>query len=331
MKKVQLFLAFLMLIFISNAFGQYDLNKVITKESPKHPADLPNDGITSPMHQKYMGKIVFSKKEAALEKGKEMESDFTTKFTLGGPDPIYFRVYMNNSLSNYITRLFETDSRRLKDLLATYLFKFYLDGIPIAYSRYGAGRTAFSLADKQAFTTFRSSFYKDDGYSKGTNMFKEFLSKTEDKLTPGDHKIKVEVYPMDDYADVFIAPMVASGEFTLTVSANAFNPNDDAVCMPKAMMQDKKIEAGMLKAFNSSKGEGKVARIVESDWTIERNQTTGIILRHSIDGIIAFTKDGKCKYQVFGFAQDYDGTKFQDGIYQLSEGSSKEINCSCLK
>ncbi|MFB9090586.1 hypothetical protein [Flavobacterium paronense] len=318
-----------MLIPISNAFAQ-DLNTVITKENPKHPADLPNDGITSPTHKKYMGKIVFSKKEAALEWGKEIESDFTNKFTLGGPDPIYLRVYMNNSLSNYITRLSEKDRRSSKDITAAYSFKLYLDGIPILYSRYGT-RSAFSLEEKQTFTTFRSSFYKDDGYSKGTNVFKNFLSKTEDKLTPGDHKIKVEVYPMDDYDDVFLAPMVASGEFTLTVSANAFNLNDDAVCLPKAMMQDKKIEAGMLKAFNNSEGEGKIARIVESDWTIERNQTTGIILRHAIDGIIAFTKNGKCKYQVFGFAQDYDGTKFQDRIYLVSVGSSKDINCSCLK
>lgn len=331
MKKLQLIITFLMLISINTTFGQYDLNMVITKESPKHPADLPNDGITSPTHQKYMGKIVFSKKEATLERGKEMESEFTNKFTLGGPDPIYFRVYMNNSLSNYITRLFETDSRRLKDLLATYLFKFYLDGTPIVYTRYGAGRTAFSVPDKQAFTTFRSSFYKDDGYSKGTNMFKEFLSKTEDKLTPGDHKIKVEVYPFDDYSERFIAPMVASGEFTLTVSGNAFNPNDDTVCLPKAMMQDKKIESGMLKAFNNSEGEGKIVRIVESDWTIERNENTGIILKRTIDGIIGFTKNGKCKYQVFGFAQDYDGTKFQDRVYVVSVGSSKDINCSCLK
>lgn len=330
MKNTRLFITLLMLIFISNAFGQYDLNMVVTKENPKHPSDLPNDGITSPMHQKYMGKIVFSKKEAALEKGKEMESEFTTKFTLGGPDPIYFRVYMNNSLSNYITRLSETDRRSSKDITAAYSFKFYLDGIPVAFSRYG-NRSAFTLADKQSFTTFRSSFYKDDGYSKGTNLFKDFLSKTDDKLTPGDHKIKVEVYPMDDYAEVYIAPMVASGEFTLTVSANAFNRDDENVCLPKAKMQDKQIEAGMLKAFNNSKGEGKVARIVESDWTIVRNETTGIILSRSIDGIIAFTKNGKCQYQVFGFAQNYDGSKFQDGIYLMSEGSSKDLNCGCLK
>jgi len=34
---------------------------------------------------------------------------------------------------------------------------------------------------------------------------------------------------------------------------------------------------------------------------------------------------------VFGYAQDYGGIKFQDKIYLLSGGSSKDINCSCLK
>jgi hypothetical protein len=340
MKKALLFITFLMLLSINIVLGQgtlgVNLNTEIAQENPKHSKDLPNNGISSPMHKKYMGKVVFSKKEAALNFEKEIESDFETKFTLG--DAIYLRVYMDNSLANYVNRLYKGDFNKSSLIYeAVYYFKFYVDGIPIFIGRYGQnGIGTFVQEQKQTLTTYRGCFYKDGGYT-GIVLFKDFLAKAEDKLTVGDHKIKVEVYPRDDYFayknPIYnkLAPMVASGEFTLTFAG--VNSNDESMCLPKAKMQDKTVEAGMLKAFNSSgsRGEGKVAKITVGTWNIVRNENSGIILRRSIGGAIGFTKDGKCKYQEFDFSQDHDGSKFLDEVYIRGIGGTTDINCGCFK
>ncbi|MES2838170.1 MAG: hypothetical protein V4667_11645 [Bacteroidota bacterium] len=53
----------------------------------------PGDGISSPMHTKYLKKLVFAKSEIA--KAQENEANFTNSFTL--TDNIYSRVYLEKS------------------------------------------------------------------------------------------------------------------------------------------------------------------------------------------------------------------------------------------
>ncbi len=164
-------------------------------------------------------------------------------------------------------------------------------------------------------------------------LFKDFFAAAQEKLVPGEHKVKLEAYPWCTAISHRMGPMIASGEFTLVVSGKEFDINNAGMCLPKAKMNDKAVEAGMLKAFNTSRksyGEGKAARIIEENWTIVRNEVTGIITKRIIDGIVAFTNNGKCTYQVFGFAQEYDGQKFLDQIILENESGSKDINCACL-
>lgn len=329
MKKLQLITAFLTLFIINISFAQDNLNPKISQENNNHDADLPNNGPSGPIHKKYMGKIVFSLKESALEFGAENEAEFSNRFTLG--QPFFFRVYMSNSLSNFVSRLYGKNTRSSTDDWAALDFKFYVDNVATAYIHLVKG--TFDKEMKQTWTTWKGRCNTGEESRLGVMTFKEFFAKAQDKLTIGDHKIRIEIYPSCMALEPKIGPMITEGEFTLTVPNNAFNPNDPTMCLPKAKMQDKAIETGMLKAFNSSnsRGEGKVARIAESNWRIIRNETTGIILRRSIDGIIGSTKNGKCKYQIFGFSQDYDGSKYQNEIYLENEGSSNDVNCGCIR
>ncbi len=100
----------------------------------------------------------------------------------------------------------------------------------------------------------------------------------------------------------------------------------DAV-MPKAVMNDKKLEAEMITVFKNSQTfkeriKGEVIRlvIVDPDWTIRRNEYTGVILHRYIRATAAVKNaDGTCTvWQLITFQQDYVSNKFQktkfDGV-----------------
>jgi len=332
MKSLFKIIAFicLSLLFVNQSIAQWNLNSPIAKEKPDHEPDLPNNGITSPLHTKYMGKIVFSANDDMLKLRQEKEEAFADKFNLG--QPFFFRIYMSNSLSNYVARLYSGNHRYTTDEWSAYFFKFYIDGTPILLTRLG-GISTFNIEQKQKWTTWRAAVNTQNENELGVQLFKDFFAAAESKLTPGEHKVKLEAYPWCSAIDERIGPMIAAGEFTLVVTGKEFDINNEGMCLPKSKMNDKAVEAGMLKAFNTSRrsyGEGKAARITEENWTIVRNQVTGIITKRIIDGIVAFNKDGKCQYQVFGFAQEYDGTKFLDQVILENESGSRDINCACL-
>ena len=75
------------------------LKKAKEKGSAAAKAAVVTEGISSPLHQKYMGKIVFAGTDTDIKKAQENEAAFISKATLG--NPVYFRVYMDNSLTNY--------------------------------------------------------------------------------------------------------------------------------------------------------------------------------------------------------------------------------------
>src|SRR5687767_11727481 len=79
----------LFLIFPTFIFGQTDL--------------LKTDGITSALHQANVGKITFMEKPIPIENYKE--TDFLKTYELKPTGDLNLRVFMNNSLTNYLHRL----------------------------------------------------------------------------------------------------------------------------------------------------------------------------------------------------------------------------------
>ncbi len=97
--------------------------------------------------------------------------------------------------------------------------------------------------------------------------------------------------------------------------------------MPKSGMTDKKLEAEMITVLKNSQTykeriKGDVIRlvIIDPDWTIRRNDYTGIILHRYIRATAAVKNaDGTCTvWQLITFQQDYISNKFQktkfDGV-----------------
>lgn len=163
------------------------------------------------------------------------------------------------------------------------------------------------------YEKFGSDFYGPVKYAKGLA-----------KLSEGDHTIIVRI-------NINYSP-VAEGKFT--ISGNDFGAYNDLAeqlnsaadniktkdaAMPKAEMSDKKLEAEMIaviKGSNTYKDriKGEIIRlvIVDPDWTIRRNELTGVILHQYIRAAIAVKNvDGTCTvWNLVTFQQDYVGNKF---------------------
>lgn len=290
--------------------------------------DVETDGITGEVHKNNINKIVFSNNQ--IIKGEENTTEFLSSFNLG--DELHFRVYMDNSLSNYTQKMLPNTSRGILDVHSKYKFVFYLNDEKIYES--GISESSFSGDAKRNWTTWRGAFStKENRTFIGTYQFKKFVLACGDKLTSGTHKLKVEIAPYLNYPDTYTGEIIASGELNMIVGDNFIDSNDPNVCLPKAEMKDKALESKIIEAFKKKgwKEQPKEARITSDRWIIVRNEYSGIPIKRYLDAVVGSTKDGKCIYQEFSFSQDYDGNNYQSTLYLDGIGSQYDIHCNCLK
>ena len=295
----------------------------VVEEKEERP-DQPNDGITSSMHEKYMGQIVWANKPEGIAYKNENEALFVQEATLG--EEIRFRVYMDNSLTNYLKHM------SLPTVHGRYIVKYYLDGKEIDSRTFQENE--FTRDAKRNYTTFRGALKTlGNKLATGEDEFQTVLMRNESLFTVGQHKFKMEIMPFQDYPEEYIGEVVASGELTLNVKGKLFDPNDEKVCLPKAKMNNATLEAKVLKAFKAKGWEEtpKEVRIVSPKWNIVRNQYTGIITSRYIDAIVGSEKNGECFYQEFSFYQDYNGSAYQSEMYLSGIGSQTKVSCGCMK
>lgn len=290
------------------------------------------EGISSPIHEKYKGKIVFANTDAAIKKKQENEALFIGKATFG--DPIYFRVYLDNSLGNYAQKLLPNASSAAIIAGAMYKINFYLDGTAAGSSF--ITEDLFKSTDKESWTTFKGALKTADGATFiGANLFTDFVKEQESRLTVGDHKFRMDLLPYLRNPEAKEGSVIATGEITLNISKNIIDPNDPAVCLPKAKLSDKPLEAKLIAAYKKNgtfDGDFKELRIISTKWETMNHKATGAVLRRAMTAVVAVTKNGKCSYRTLDFLQDFDGVKYQEEIYAEEHlMSQKEISCKCLK
>mgnify|MGYP001306915327 CR=1 FL=1 len=206
------------------------------------------------------------------------------------------------------------------------------DRIPVDIVPAPEKTTAYG-SEEIEYTKFGANYY-------GPVLFAKALS----NLEPGEHKIIVKVN--------IHYTVVATGSFV--ISGNDFSPYENqseklnevagnfatkSATFPKAAMTDKKLEGEMIAALKASntykdriKGEVLKLVIVDPDWTIRRNEVTGVILHRYIRATAAVkNSDGTCTvWQLITFQQDYVSNAFQktkfDGV-----GDPYKIPCENVK
>lgn len=290
---------------------------------------------------KYAGQLMFSGDDF----GRELpESKYITTYNLG--DKLYLRAWLPNSPVNMMMLQLLESGVKVKEINGTrdsfdgqsrVMLFMYLDGTPISNTSY-----AWDNEQKPLLTvpSVRADF--NDGTDEnffGKSLYKNLLEK-QDLLTPGKHKLKIEVVPRKTFglgAEFKFKP-IAVGEIDMIVPAQL--KLNEADCFPKRALSDPKLEAEVLRAMKKFYKDGalNVFKVIltQSDIKIVRQEYTGVILRKEFNANIVFKKGEEVWYDWYTFYKEYDGSKYEEAIVHanpdistLSEG--KRVNKECLK
>jgi hypothetical protein len=336
MKKFRLFGGLLLWCVAQVALAQSIHFGLPSKKAPAAaaPADKPHQGVTSPMHQKYMGKIVFASSDAPIALQNESEAGFKSDFVLG--QPLFWRVYMGNSLLNHAQKMLPREPYSILQTHARYRMNIYLNG-QLAYTHHYSAKD-FEDEQKEKMTTFKDAFLSPGQNFPSVAAFRAFLAKNDAQLGNGSHKVRVDLLPYLDYPSEAVGSVVASGEFELKVNSSSVAANDAEMCLPKAAMTDAPLESAILAAFKVKasqeqwKEQARLTRITSSRWTVVKHRRTGNTIKRSLEAVVASSlPGGKCIYQTFGFSQDAMGSSFQGDVYMDGVGPQEDISCKCLK
>lgn len=174
------------------------------------------DGITIPIHQANIGKITFMSRNIPIEEYKE--TDFLTTFELKQASNLNIRVFMNNSITNYMHRLAPELSVDELNLKGNYQFSFFVDNNLIYKENihHGCGLR------KSTTTTFRVPFTDTAGGDWWSiYLFDRFKTNGGEKaLTDGIHKFTVEMRPYikkDENSEAKMGDLIASGNLNLII------------------------------------------------------------------------------------------------------------------
>lgn len=302
-------------------------------------------GISSEMHKKYMNQVVFS--NDVIEPKQEDESQFISSYKVG--DPLWLRVYMDNSLTNYIYTAPEAKGKKDEGMdglnfSSTYQFDFYLNGKKVCTAYEDIFR--FSTEEKNTWTTFRGSFSskEEETFYFGEEAFKEFIIAAESQLTKGTHDFKMEIIPcfhpkeieMPMSEDVFGEPFNTNhkivGELKLVVDGTLVDKSETKICLPNPSIEDAQQEALFLKVFNQQFPKMETFEkvvIVDNKWTVVRNEYTGVIISKYIYAIVPIRDNGKCFSAKYKLIQDFEGTGYGRVYGEFDE--QERIACGCLE
>jgi CubicO group peptidase (beta-lactamase class C family) len=186
------------------------------------------DRITSPIHKSNIGKITFMPKDIPLEEYKE--SDFLTSFVYNEKTNLNIRVFMDNSITNYMHPLATELTEDELNLKGNYQFSFYIDNNLIYKENihHGCGLR------KSTTTTFRVPFIDTSGGDWwSVNLFERFKTNGGEKaLTNGTHKLKVEMRPyvkQEENIEAKVGNLIAKGELNLIVKIPEITAKQTAI------------------------------------------------------------------------------------------------------
>jgi CubicO group peptidase (beta-lactamase class C family) len=201
MKKLFLLPALFLLFFIT-ALGQTtDLVK--------------SEGITNPLHQANIGKIIFMETYIPIEQYKE--TDFLKSFQIKEPCDLSMRVYLANSLTNYLHALAPELNAEELAKKGNYQFSFFIDDKLVYVENLNAG--AGSAENKNAKTVLRAPLLsKSNEDHWGRFLWNRFLLKVgQDALSAGAHQMKIQIKPYVQMADIKVGEVIAEGQIELII------------------------------------------------------------------------------------------------------------------
>jgi hypothetical protein len=298
-------------------------------------------GITSEMHRKYMGRILFSGKDMPLDQMNEVM--LKSAYAVG--DEIYYRVYMAEPAPTKLYGKVAGVDDHNTAYFTQYKMLFTVDGRP-----YEVSQRPWGTADEyKEWTTWRGQLLsRGDRFFPGQESFGELLSRAtrQGDLGPGTYKIGVELIPVviinegtggqNNFVEKARAPAVAKGEFTLTVTPSSYAKTDRKICGDQAAQSNPALEREILNHAKSVWNRPEVppvkVRLTHSGWTVMRHPVTGIILSRQIDAAILSRGAKFCDIQGYSYSQAYVGGSFSasNARFNNAQTYGTYIPCSCI-
>jgi len=209
---------FSLLSFLFFAFGVFYAQKNIIEP----------EKIDNTIQKNHLHTIVFLDKAVALENVKE--TDFLSHAVLQEDKDFGIRVFMDNSLVNYLHEL--EPSLTADELIkkGNYQFSFYVDGKLIYLENLNTG--AGTPDQKKLKTTFRIPLFSsgnEDSWGRYLWMRFYMAHNGIDALTEGNHNLKIEIRPYINTSSLKTGSVIASGEIIVTVPKKQFTEQQMAI------------------------------------------------------------------------------------------------------
>ena len=173
------------------------------------------DSIIYSIHKSNIGKIAFMPQTIAIENFKQ--TDFLQTFELKDNIDLNIRVFLGNSLTNYLHVLSPNSTAEELTKNGNYQFTFIVDNkkVYVENLNVGAG-SAESKNQKTVFKVPLISSTNEDSWGKFLwNRF--FGNGGQEALSQGEHSVTIEIRPYLKLIEVFMGNIIAEGKIKIIV------------------------------------------------------------------------------------------------------------------
>ncbi|TDD99916.1 serine hydrolase domain-containing protein [Flavobacterium sandaracinum] len=173
------------------------------------------DSIIYPIHKTNIGKIAFMEQTKAIENFKQ--TDFLQTFELKEKTDFNIRVFLENSLTNYLHLLSPNSTAEELTKNGNYQFTFIVDNKKVYAENLNVGAgTAETKNQKTIFRVPLISSINEDSWGKFLwNRF--FGNGGQEAFSEGEHLLKIEIRPYLKLNEIVTGNIIAEGQLKIIV------------------------------------------------------------------------------------------------------------------
>ncbi|MCX6319691.1 MAG: hypothetical protein NTW29_20600 [Bacteroidetes bacterium] len=282
-----------------------------------------SDAPSSPLHDKYVRKLVFSAQQLTPENTKEPM--FKTSFNID--EPIYARVYLATAVQNYIlysgngTGTNEWDNREGECSL-----KYTVDDKDTVYVLKNYRRKG----DTRSWITWQ---YFISARGENAEFNEERFVKHMNSLSDGEHTLHFKLWA-GGVGDRWSIEPIATGDIKLNKLPGKKMSLGRGWSLYKAAMTNPAIEKEMIEVMKQKaardgwKETFSKVKIIDKDWYVAKSEYTGLVLYRTINALLyAKWPDGHCTVQEFNFKQEWNGNAWSKILEFNGVGDQTVIDC----
>ena len=284
---------------------------------------IQSDPPASPLHDKYVGKLVFSSQQLTPEATKE--TMFKNSFAID--EPIYARVYLAHAVPNYVlygdkgkgTYPWENNDGECS-------LKYTVDGKDTVY-------ILKNFVRKSNSRTWTSWQYFISARGENAEFNEPRFVNHMNSLADGEHTIRFQLWA-GGIIDRWSIQPIATGEITINKmpgkKMNLYrNWNFYKAGMSNPAIEKEMVEVMKQKAAHDGwKETFSKAKIIDKDWYVAKSEFSGLVLYRTINALV-FAKwpDGHCTVQEFNFKQEWNGNAWSKVLEFNGIGDQTTIDC----